>query len=129
MSDHYFYEDSEPRSSLILKNITVLGKRTSIRLEPEMWRELNQISDRVLSAQLMQRPIAAARFTPQRPLPHFARWSGSGAKVWISGTGERWRSRPEVYLRLLETKVSPARASSKTGRRQLTACSSGREQL
>ena len=46
MSDHYFYEDSEPRSSLILKNITVLGKRTSIRLEPEMWRELNQISDR-----------------------------------------------------------------------------------
>ena len=27
------------------------------------------------------------------------------AKVWISGTGERWRDPPEVYLRLLETKI------------------------
>ena len=26
------------------------------------------------------------------------------AKVWLSGAGERWRSSPEVYLRLLETK-------------------------
>ncbi|MEM7618118.1 MAG: ribbon-helix-helix domain-containing protein [Pseudomonadota bacterium] len=33
-------------SSLVLKNITVLGRRTSIRLEPEMWRALKQISYR-----------------------------------------------------------------------------------
>ena len=37
---------SEPKSSLILKNITVLAKRTSIRLEPEMWTALKQISKR-----------------------------------------------------------------------------------
>ncbi len=34
------------KSSLILKNITVLGRRTSIRLEPEMWKALKQISTR-----------------------------------------------------------------------------------
>lgn len=34
------------KSSLILKNITVLGRRTSIRLEPEMWKAINQISAR-----------------------------------------------------------------------------------
>ena len=34
------------KSSLISKNITVLGKRTSVRLEPEMWKELKNISKR-----------------------------------------------------------------------------------
>ena len=34
------------KSSLISRNITVLGKRTSVRLEPEMWRELKNISRR-----------------------------------------------------------------------------------
>jgi len=34
------------KSSLVLKNITVLGRRTSIRLEPEMWKALKQISNR-----------------------------------------------------------------------------------
>lgn len=36
----------QSESSLVLKNITVLGRRTSIRLEPEMWRALKQISHR-----------------------------------------------------------------------------------
>ncbi len=35
-----------PRSSLISKNIVVAGKRTSIRLEPEMWKSLKEISRR-----------------------------------------------------------------------------------
>jgi len=39
-------EKSATKSSLILKNITVLTKRTSIRLEPEMWKALKQISQR-----------------------------------------------------------------------------------
>lgn len=38
--------DLEYKSSLVSRNITVLGKRTSVRLEPEMWRELKSISER-----------------------------------------------------------------------------------
>ena len=34
------------KSSLVSKNIRVLGKRTSVRLEPEMWRELKNIAKR-----------------------------------------------------------------------------------
>lgn len=34
------------KTSLISRNITVLGHRTSIRLEPEMWKALKEISTR-----------------------------------------------------------------------------------
>lgn len=34
------------RSSLVSRNITVLGRRTSVRLEPEMWHSLREISKR-----------------------------------------------------------------------------------
>jgi predicted DNA-binding ribbon-helix-helix protein len=34
------------KGSLISRNITVLGKRTSVRLEPEMWEALKEISKR-----------------------------------------------------------------------------------
>lgn len=40
------YANLENKSSLVSHNITVLGKRTSVRLEPEMWRELKNISRR-----------------------------------------------------------------------------------
>ena len=40
------YADLEYQSSLVSKNITVLGRRTSVRLEPEMWQELKNISKR-----------------------------------------------------------------------------------
>ena len=33
-------------SSLISKNITICGRRTSIRLEPEMWDALEDVSNR-----------------------------------------------------------------------------------
>lgn len=33
-------------STLVSRNITVAGKRTSVRLEPEMWRALKEISTR-----------------------------------------------------------------------------------
>lgn len=36
----------ESKSSLVSRNITVLGKRTSIRLEPEMWRAVKDIAQR-----------------------------------------------------------------------------------
>lgn len=36
----------ENRSTLVSRNITVLGKRTSVRLEPEMWKELKGIAKR-----------------------------------------------------------------------------------
>lgn len=36
----------EFRSTLVSRNITVLGKRTSVRLEPEMWKELKGIAKR-----------------------------------------------------------------------------------
>ncbi|MCK5374591.1 MAG: ribbon-helix-helix domain-containing protein [Alphaproteobacteria bacterium] len=34
------------RSSLVSRNITIFGRRTSIRLEPEMWVALNDIAGR-----------------------------------------------------------------------------------
>ncbi len=34
------------RSTLVSRNITVLGRRTSVRLEPEMWTALRDISQR-----------------------------------------------------------------------------------
>lgn len=37
---------SEPQSTLISRNITILGRRTSVRLEPEMWMALRDISKR-----------------------------------------------------------------------------------
>jgi len=43
-------EDGEKRpegqSTLISRNITVLGRRTSVRLEPEMWTSLREIARR-----------------------------------------------------------------------------------
>ncbi len=40
------FENISPRSTLISKNITVCGHRTSIRLEPEMWAALKDIAQR-----------------------------------------------------------------------------------
>lgn len=37
---------SNQSSALISRNITVLGKRTSIRLESQMWSALKEIADR-----------------------------------------------------------------------------------
>lgn len=34
------------KSSLVSRNVTILGKRTSVRLEPDMWKELKNISKR-----------------------------------------------------------------------------------
>jgi predicted DNA-binding ribbon-helix-helix protein len=34
------------KSSLISRNITILGKRTSVRLEPEMWQALKDVAKR-----------------------------------------------------------------------------------
>lgn len=39
-------EYSEPKSTLVSRNITVLGRRTSVRLEPEMWNALREIAKR-----------------------------------------------------------------------------------
>ena len=39
-------EYEESKSTLVSRNITVLGRRTSVRLEPEMWRALKDISTR-----------------------------------------------------------------------------------
>ena len=39
-------KDVESGSTLVSRNITVNGHRTSVRLEPEMWRALKEISSR-----------------------------------------------------------------------------------
>ena len=36
----------EPKTTLVSRNITVMGRRTSVRLEPEMWMALREISKR-----------------------------------------------------------------------------------
>lgn len=38
--------EKQTRSTLISRNITVMGRRTSVRLEPEMWNALKDISRR-----------------------------------------------------------------------------------
>lgn len=38
--------DSAGKSTLISRNITVVGRRTSVRLEPEMWSALREIAKR-----------------------------------------------------------------------------------
>jgi predicted DNA-binding ribbon-helix-helix protein len=39
-------EKTIPRSSLVSRNIVICGRRTSIRLEPEMWDGLREIGRR-----------------------------------------------------------------------------------
>ena len=39
-------EDANGKSTLVSRNITVLGRRTSVRLEPEMWSALREIARR-----------------------------------------------------------------------------------
>ena len=39
-------QEDQPRTTLVSKNITILGRRTSVRLEPEMWNALRDISNR-----------------------------------------------------------------------------------
>lgn len=46
MSDTSNPTTIEIKSTLMLKNVTVNGRRTSIRLEPEMWNELKNIAKR-----------------------------------------------------------------------------------
>ena len=41
-----YRESNASKSTLISKNITVLGRRTSVRLEPEMWTSLREIAKR-----------------------------------------------------------------------------------
>lgn len=36
----------EIKTTLVSRNITVMGRRTSVRLEPEMWRALREIAKR-----------------------------------------------------------------------------------
>jgi predicted DNA-binding ribbon-helix-helix protein len=39
-------ERGEPRSTLVTRNVTVAGHRTSIRLEPAMWDALTRVCER-----------------------------------------------------------------------------------
>lgn len=45
MIRHQHNEDDN-RSTLISRNITVFGRRTSVRLEPEMWAALREVAER-----------------------------------------------------------------------------------
>lgn len=38
--------DNQQKSTLISRNVTILGHRTSVRLEPEMWMALREIASR-----------------------------------------------------------------------------------
>lgn len=40
------HTETVKRTSLVSKNITVMSKRTSVRLEPDMWNALKEISSR-----------------------------------------------------------------------------------
>lgn len=39
-------EEIVEKSTLISRNLTIMGRRTSVRLEPEMWDALHDIADR-----------------------------------------------------------------------------------
>ena len=38
--------DTEYKSTLVSRNVTIFGRRTSVRLEPEMWMGLREIAKR-----------------------------------------------------------------------------------
>ncbi len=46
MVDERGRTNADIKSSLVSRNITILGKRTSVRLEPEMWSAMKEISTR-----------------------------------------------------------------------------------
>jgi len=39
-------DSNDVKSTLVSRNITVMGKRTSVRLEPEMWSAMREIAKR-----------------------------------------------------------------------------------
>lgn len=41
-----YENDDDPKTTLVSRNVTVMKRRTSIRLEPEMWSALREISAR-----------------------------------------------------------------------------------
>lgn len=43
---HHEQDENQTKTTLISRNITVCGHRTSVRLEPEMWRALRDIAKR-----------------------------------------------------------------------------------
>ena len=45
-SEYESIEDKGPKTTLISRNITVMARRTSVRLEPEMWQALREIAKR-----------------------------------------------------------------------------------
>lgn len=45
-AERRWQNDLEPRSTLVNRNVTVAGHRTSIRLEPAMWEALTRICER-----------------------------------------------------------------------------------
>ncbi|MEM6780429.1 MAG: ribbon-helix-helix domain-containing protein [Pseudomonadota bacterium] len=46
MKDNTTSNDFTSKSSLVSRNITIFGRRTSVRLEPEMWKALKDIAGR-----------------------------------------------------------------------------------
>ena len=40
------YEETKAKTTLVSRNITISGRRTSVRLEPEMWTALREIAKR-----------------------------------------------------------------------------------
>lgn len=46
MYEDLFKDKSERKTSLLGRNVTILGRRTSIRLEPQMWDILYEVAER-----------------------------------------------------------------------------------
>lgn len=55
-------------STLISRNITIMGRRTSVRLEPEMWSALKDISQREGTTMHNICSLIALRKTPESSL-------------------------------------------------------------
>ncbi len=61
-------KDLAPKTSLISKNITIMGRRTSIRLEPEMWDSLREIAEREHCSMHDICTLVAVRKSPETSL-------------------------------------------------------------
>jgi len=46
MYEDLFKDKSERKTTLLGRNVTILGRRTSIRLEPQMWDILYEVAER-----------------------------------------------------------------------------------
>lgn len=61
-------QNNKSRSTLIAKNIVVNGRRTSVRMEPEVWKAIDEIAERGRLDRNHMFTVVANRLKPHQSL-------------------------------------------------------------